>query len=43
MSTSLKVAPTPNLDHPFLAPVERPRSLMLRLAYWVSRASTARW
>ncbi|HKO14337.1 MAG TPA: carboxymuconolactone decarboxylase family protein [Acidobacteriaceae bacterium] len=37
MSASVKVATPPSVDDPFLAPVERPRSLMLRLAYWVSR------
>lgn len=37
MSASAKFAAPPTLDDPFLAPIERPRSLMLRLAYWLSR------
>jgi len=37
MSASVKVVSSPSVDDPFLAPIERPRSLMLRLAYWVSR------
>ena len=37
MSASVKLVSSPSVDDPFLAPIERPRSLMHRLAYWVSR------
>ena len=37
MSASVKVVSSPSVDDPFLAPIERPRSLMLKLAYWLSR------
>ncbi len=37
MSASAKTPVLPTLDEPFLAPIERPRSLMLRLIYAMSR------
>lgn len=37
MSASVKFAAPPRVDDPFLTPIERPRSLMLRLVYWLSR------
>ena len=37
MSASVKLVSSPSVDDPFLAPIERPRSLMLKLAYWLSR------
>ena len=37
MSASAKTPALPTLDEPFLTPIERPRSLMLRLIYSMSR------
>jgi alkylhydroperoxidase family enzyme len=37
MSASAKSPVLPTLDEPFLPPIERPRSLMLRLVYSMSR------
>lgn len=37
MSATVKLPGSMGLDKPFLAPIERPRSLMLRLIYSISR------